>query len=134
MPLILENLEKSFGDRVLFRSQHCAVGAGDKVGIVGPNGSGKTTLLQILVGGDDDYGGSVQITGGDSFCFIDAVPVDPERTARQIVAEPFEKLRAQDARIRELERLLSTAAETDDYLAELARETEQFEAMTTSST
>jgi ATPase subunit of ABC transporter with duplicated ATPase domains len=48
MALILENLEKTFGDRVLFRSQHCAVGAGDKVGIVGPNGSSTTTLLQIL--------------------------------------------------------------------------------------
>ncbi|MHB8071335.1 MAG: ribosomal protection-like ABC-F family protein [Candidatus Cryosericum sp.] len=128
MALILENLEKSFGDRVLFHSQHCAIGAGDKVGIIGPNGSGKTTLLQILTGSDDEYRGSVQITGGDSLCFIDAIPVDPERTARQIVAEPFEKLRAQDARIRELERLLSTAVETDDYLAELARETEQFEA------
>jgi len=128
MALILENLEKSFGDRVLFRSQHCAIGGGDKVGIVGPNGSGKTTLLQILTGGDDEYGGTVQITGGDSLCFIDAIPVDPDRTARQIVAEPFEKLRAQDARIRELERLLSTAVETDDYLAELAHETEQFEA------
>ncbi len=128
MPLILQNLEKMFGDRLLFRSQQCAIGAGDKVGIVGPNGSGKTTLLRILTGADDEYAGSVQITGGDTFCFIDAVPVDPGRTARQIVSEPFEHLRAQDARIRELERLLSTTAETDDYLAELARQTEQFEA------
>src|SRR5450756_2616739 len=122
------NLEKMYGDRLLFRSSHCAIGAGDKVGIIGPNGSGKTTLLRILAGADDEYAGTVQITGGDSSCFIDAVPVDPERTARQIVAEPFEHLRAQDARIRELERLLSTAVETDDYLAELARQTEQFEA------
>ncbi len=128
MPLILENLEKAFGDRVLFRSQHCAIGAGDKVGIIGPNGSGKTTLLHVLTGSDDDYRGSVQITSGDDFCFIDAVPVDPERTARQIAAEPFENLRMQDARIRELEKLLSTTAETDDYLEELARQTERFEA------
>jgi ATP-binding cassette subfamily F protein 3 len=128
MPLLLENIGKMYGDRLLFRSQHCAIGAGDKVGIVGPNGSGKTTLLRILTGADDEYTGTVQITGGDSFCFIDAVPVDPGRTARQIVAEPFEHLRAQDTRIRELERLLSTAAETDAYLAELARQTEQFEA------
>jgi ATP-binding cassette subfamily F protein 3 len=128
MPLILENLEKSFGDRVLFRAQHCAIGAGDKVGIVGPNGSGKTTLLRMLTGADDEYTGSVQITSGDSLCFIDAVPVDPMCTARQIVSEPFEHLRLQDARIRELERLLSTTVETDDYLAELARQTEQFEA------
>src|SRR5664279_6253654 len=98
MPLILENIEKMYGDRLLFRSQHCAIGAGDKVGIVGPNGSGKTTLLRIMTGADDEYAGTVQITGGDSFCFIDAVPVDPSRTARQIVAEPFEHLRAQDTR------------------------------------
>lgn len=128
MPIILENLEKMYGDRLLFRSQHCAIGAGDKVGIIGPNGSGKTTLLRILTGADDEYSGSVQITGGDSFCFIDTVPVDPERTVREIVAEPFEHLRLQDARIRELERLLSTAPETENYLAELARQTEQFEA------
>ncbi len=128
MPLILENLEKMYGDRLLFRSQHCGIGAGDKVGIIGPNGSGKTTLLRILSGADDEYAGTVLITGGDSLCFIDAVPVDPERTARQIVAEPFEHLRVQDARIRELERLLSTTLETDHYLVELARQTEQFEA------
>ena len=128
MPLILENLEKSFGDRVLFRAQHCTIGTGDRVGIVGPNGSGKTTLLRILTGADDEYAGSVQVTSGDSLCFIDAVPVDPTCTARQIVSEPFEHLRLQDARIRELERLLSTTLETDDYLAELARQTEQFEA------
>lgn len=127
MPLILDNLEKSFGDRTLFRSRHCAIGPGDKVGIVGPNGSGKTTLLRVLTGKDEDYRGSVQITGGDTMCFIDAVPVDPERTAREIVAEPFEKQEAQDARIRELECLLSTAEETDEYLSQLQHETERFE-------
>lgn len=128
MPLIVNNLEKMYGDRVVLRAQHLAIGAGDKVGIVGPNGSGKTTLLRILTGGDDDYSGTVQITSGDHFCFIDAIPVPPDQTARQIVAAPFEHLRAQDARIRELEQLLSSAPETDAYLQELSRQTEQFEA------
>ncbi len=128
MPLIIDNIEKMFGERLLFRSQHIAIGPGDKVGIVGMNGSGKTTLLRMLTGADDEYTGALQVTGGASLCFIDAVPIDPERTARQIVAEPFEHLRAQDERIRELERLLSAAAETEDYLSELARQTEQFEA------
>lgn len=128
MSLILDNLEKTFGERLLFRSQHIAIGPGDKVGIVGTNGSGKTTLLRMLTGTDDEYSGTLQITGGDSLCFIDAVPVNPERTARQIVAEPFEHLQAQDERIRELERLLSTSVETEEYLAELARQTDQFEA------
>lgn len=128
MPLILDNVEKMFGERLLFRSQHIAIGPGDKVGIVGLNGSGKTTLLRMLAGTDDDYAGILQVTGGASMCFIDAVPIDSQRTARQIVAEPFEHVRLQDERIRELERLLSTSLETEDYLAELARQTEQFEA------
>ncbi|MGB9666658.1 MAG: ABC-F family ATP-binding cassette domain-containing protein [Candidatus Cryosericum sp.] len=128
MPLILDNVEKMFGERLLFRSQHIAIGPGDKVGIVGLNGSGKTTLLRMLAGTDDDYAGTLQVTGGAAMCFIDAVPIDPQRTARQIVAEPFEHLRLQDERIRELERLLSTSLETENYLAELTRQTEQFEA------
>ena len=128
MPIILENLEKMYGDRLLFRCQHCTIAPGDKVGIVGPNGSGKSTLLRMLSGEDDEYGGTIQMAGASRFCFIDAVPVEPDRTVRQIVAEPFEHLRAQDARIRELEQLLSTSQETDEYLAELSRRTEAFEA------
>lgn len=128
MSVIIDQVEKMFGDRLLFRSQHIAIANGDKVGIVGMNGSGKSTLLRMLSGIDDDYTGSLQITGDASLCFLDAIPIDPERTARQIASEPFEHLRAQDERIRELERLLSTSVETDDYLSELARQTEQFEA------
>jgi len=128
MPIILENLEKMYGDRLLFRCQHCTIGAGDKVGIVGPNGSGKSTLLRMLSGEDDEYTGTIQMAGASKFCFIDAVPVESDRTVRQIVAEPFEHLRAQDARIRELEQLLSTSEETDEYLEELSRRTEAFEA------
>ena len=109
MPIILEDLEKMYGDRLLFRCQHCTIASGDKVGIVGPNGSGKSTLLRMLSGEDDEYGGTIQMAGASRFCFIDAVPVEPDRTVRQIVAEPFEHLRAQDARIRELEQLLSTS-------------------------
>ena len=128
MPIILEDLEKMYSDRLLFRCQHCTIASGDKVGIVGPNGSGKSTLLRMLSGEDDEYGGTIQMAGASRFCFIDAVPVEPDRTVRQIVAEPFEHLRAQDARIRELEQLLSTSEETDEYLTELSRRTEAFEA------
>ncbi len=128
MPLIVNSLEKMYGERLILHAQHLAIGAGDKVGIVGPNGSGKTTLLRILTGEDDDYKGTVQLTGNSHFCFIDAVPIPPDQTARQIVAAPFESIRAQDARIRELERLLSSKPATDADLAELSRQTEQFEA------
>jgi len=40
----------SFGARVLFDEASFAIGAHDRIGLVGPNGTGKSTLLQILAG------------------------------------------------------------------------------------
>lgn len=50
--LLLEarHIEKSYGDRVIFRAEKLEVMDGDRIGIVGPNGAGKTTLLKILAG------------------------------------------------------------------------------------
>jgi ATPase subunit of ABC transporter with duplicated ATPase domains len=44
------NLEKSFGDRVLFSGASFQLNPGERYGLVGANGSGKTTLLNILAG------------------------------------------------------------------------------------
>jgi ATP-binding cassette subfamily F protein 3 len=127
MTVSMYNIEKEFGERLLFRCERCSIAPGDKVGIIGPNGSGKTTLLRMLTGLDEDYGGTIEMPRGARFCFIDAVPVAPDRSAREIVAEPFERLRSQDAHIRELERLLSSAPATDEGLERLAKEMLQFE-------
>ena len=42
--LSVENLTKSFGDRVLFADLNFGIDLGQKVAIVAKNGSGKTTL------------------------------------------------------------------------------------------
>ncbi len=46
--LSVENLSKSFGDRVLFKNISFGLAQGDKMALVGINGSGKSTLLKIL--------------------------------------------------------------------------------------
>ncbi|MBK6264757.1 ABC-F family ATP-binding cassette domain-containing protein [Marivirga sp. S37H4] len=48
--LSVENLTKSFGDRVLFKNISFGLAQGDKMALVGINGSGKSTLLKILTG------------------------------------------------------------------------------------
>ncbi len=57
----VSNLEKSFGDRVLFADAAFQLNPGERYGIVGANGCGKTTLLSILSGDTDATKGSVSI-------------------------------------------------------------------------
>ena len=47
--LSVENLTKSFGDRVIFSDITFGIDQGDKVAIVAKNGNGKTTLLRCLM-------------------------------------------------------------------------------------
>ncbi|MCM3473152.1 ribosomal protection-like ABC-F family protein [Brevibacillus borstelensis] len=50
--LLLEarQIEKSFGDRVIFEAKKLEVFYGDRIGIVGKNGVGKSTLMHVLAG------------------------------------------------------------------------------------
>lgn len=48
--LSVENLTKSFGDRIIFEDLTFGIDQGQKVAIVAKNGSGKTTLLRALMG------------------------------------------------------------------------------------
>lgn len=57
--LQIENLSKSFGDRMLFSDVTFGVYEGDKIGIVASNGSGKTTFLNIIAGIEDYDSGNI---------------------------------------------------------------------------
>lgn len=48
--LMIANLEKSFGDELLFHDVSLEVGENDRVGLVGVNGSGKTSLFRMIIG------------------------------------------------------------------------------------
>ncbi|HTA62086.1 MAG TPA: ABC-F family ATP-binding cassette domain-containing protein [Bacteroidia bacterium] len=50
--LSVENLSKSYGDKVLFEKITFGISRGDKVALVAKNGTGKTTLLNILKGSE----------------------------------------------------------------------------------
>ena len=50
--LSVENITKSFGDRIIFQDITFGIEQGQKVAIVAKNGAGKTTLLRCLTGLD----------------------------------------------------------------------------------
>ena len=57
--LSIENLSKSYGDRLLFADIAFGVDEGEKIGIVARNGTGKSTLLRILAGEESPDDGRV---------------------------------------------------------------------------
>lgn len=54
--LILENVSRAYGDKVLFKNINLSVSKGDKIALVAKNGSGKTTLLKIISGEEGSDG------------------------------------------------------------------------------
>ncbi len=60
----VENLSKSYGDRVLIDNLSFSIPKGAIVGIIGPNGAGKSTLFRMISGQEQPDSGT--ITLGDT--------------------------------------------------------------------
>ncbi|MDP3613999.1 MAG: ATP-binding cassette domain-containing protein, partial [Rubrivivax sp.] len=58
-----EHLRKSYGQRMVVKDVHLAVGAGEVVGLLGPNGAGKTTTFYMVVGLVRPDEGEIRIDG-----------------------------------------------------------------------
>ncbi|MBD2465285.1 LPS export ABC transporter ATP-binding protein [Oscillatoria sp. FACHB-1407] len=57
MKIVLENIHKSYGRRVVVNRVNLSVARGEVVGLLGPNGAGKTTTFYIATGLEKpDYG------------------------------------------------------------------------------
>ena len=72
--LQIEQLTKSYGDRILFEDLTLGVFQGDKIGIIAPNGAGKTTFLNIIAGKEDYDSGNVVFRNGIRVGYLEQLP------------------------------------------------------------
>ena len=64
--LELDNLGKSYGQKLLFKQVNITLGRGEKIALLGPNGVGKSTLLKAIMRGIEfdgavNYGHNVNV-------------------------------------------------------------------------
>lgn len=57
--ITLENINKTYSEKVLLKNVDLNINDGDKIGLIGLNGAGKSTLLKILTGRDEFFDGKV---------------------------------------------------------------------------
>ena len=77
--LSVENISKSFGERVLFEGLNFGLNYGDKVALIANNGSGKTSMLKIIAGKDVPGTGKVTVRNGIRIGYLEQEPVFNEK-------------------------------------------------------
>lgn len=76
--LTLENVTKSYTERLLFDHINLGINEGDKIGVIGINGTGKSTLLKIIAGLEDTDEGTVTKGNKLRIAYLAQTPVFDE--------------------------------------------------------
>lgn len=109
----IENVSKSYGDKVLIRDFTYLFGKDDRVGFIGPNGSGKTTLMKMILGEVTPDSGHIEIGQTVKLGYyaqeIDDTMMHPEQRVIDYIRNVAEYITTEDGQItaaRMLERFL----------------------------
>ncbi len=132
MIISVDNVTKTFGERVLFASVSLRVGARDRVALVGPNGAGKTTLLDIIARRQDADDGGVTYAKDAVVGYLEQEAI--EMAGRSVLEEALTAaahVTTLQHRLHVLEEQIAEADEVDHapLLAEYGRLQERFESL-----
>lgn len=84
----LQNIEKSYGTRLLFKEVNITFTTEKRLGLVGINGTGKSTFLKILAGRMEADKGSIERNGKASIHYLAQTPdFDLESTLLEAVLD-----------------------------------------------
>ena len=123
----IENVSKSYGDKVLIRDFTYLFGKDDRVGFIGPNGSGKTTLMKMILGEVTPDSGHIEIGQTVKLGYyaqeIDDTMMHPEQRVIDYIRDVAEYITTEDGQItaaRMLERFLFSGEDQYGQLGKLS--------------
>jgi len=86
--LSVENVSRSYGERVLFENISFGINQGQKIGFVAKNGFGKTSLLNIITGAELPNSGAVNKRNDLRMAFLSQEPdLDPNITIEDAILD-----------------------------------------------
>lgn len=82
------NVNKAFGEKVLFENLNFKLPPAGIVGIIGPNGAGKTTLFRLIMGQVKPDSGSFQVGPTVKVAYVDQAhsDINPEKTVWETIS------------------------------------------------
>jgi len=84
--LSVEDISKSYGEKVLFKSISFGINKGQKIALIAKNGTGKTSILDIIVGKDKPGDGNVIFRKGIQTAYLPQEPnLDPKLTIEETI-------------------------------------------------
>ena len=88
------NLEKSFGDKLLFKDLSFKLPPNGIVGVIGPNGAGKSTLFKIITGQETPDAGTFRLGETVKLAYVDQSrdALDPAKTVWQEISHGLDIL------------------------------------------
>ena len=131
MIALADKISKSFGGRVLYTGATLQLNAGERWALVGPNGSGKTTFLKIFMGLESCDEGTVSFAKDTTVGYLEQeTKLMGNKSALQEVVDSAHEVKRVEARVRELEGLISSTEpgpELDRMLEEYGHVQDRFE-------
>jgi len=82
------NLEKEYGEKVLFKGLSFKLPPNGIVGVIGPNGAGKSTLFKLITGKETPDAGAVRLGETVKLAYVDQTrdDLDPSHTVWQAIS------------------------------------------------
>lgn len=71
----MENVSKSYTDKILFDNISLGIHEGDRIGVLGINGTGKSTLLKVIAGIEEADSGTIVMGKNVRLSYLSQTPV-----------------------------------------------------------
>src|SRR4051794_10608619 len=108
--LVLRNVSKAYGRRVIFENVSISVPPGEHVGVVGDNGAGKSTLLRLIAGVERPDRGQVVVQATSGVGYLDqTLELPPTATVQQAIDAALAEVRTAERELRSVEQGLAHA-------------------------